>query len=52
MDVKTHGQTIFDMARTLGRGGDVSQVVEVGEDRSVRIPMYVKTADMTGDAGT
>lgn len=51
MDGKTHGQTIFDMARTLGRGGDVSQVAEVGEDRSVRIPMYVKTTDMAEDAG-
>lgn len=49
MDVQTHGKTIFRMARALGRGEDVTEVVEVGEDRSVRIPMYVQTLDMTED---
>lgn len=49
MDVKTHGQTIFKMARALALGEDVTAVAEVRDDRSVRIPMYVKTIGTTGD---
>lgn len=49
MDVKTHGKTIFQMARSLAMGQDVSEVAQVGEDRSVRIPMYVQIADGVRD---
>lgn len=43
MDGPTHGETIFRMALALATGEDVSKAADIGEDRSVRIPMYVYT---------
>lgn len=41
MDYTAHGDTLFRMALALAGGEDVNNTVEVGEDRSVRIPMSV-----------
>ncbi len=43
MDGPAHGEVIFRMALALAKGEDVSKVADIGEDRSVRIPMYVYT---------
>ena len=49
MDYASHGKTIFQMARTLAMDGDVTDVADVGDDRSVRIPMYVQMSETAGD---
>lgn len=49
MDYASHGKTIFQMARTLAMDGDVTDVADVGDDRSVRIPMYVQMSEAAGD---
>lgn len=45
MDYPTHAQVMFQMSLALARDEDVSKVAEIGEDRSVRIPMYTVIAD-------
>ena len=47
MDGPAHGETIFRMALALAMGEDVSETADIGEDRSVRIPMYVYTGSGT-----
>lgn len=43
MDAPTHGDTVFRLALAMARGENVSEAADIGEDRSVRIPMYVYT---------
>jgi methyl-galactoside transport system substrate-binding protein len=45
MDCPAHGEAIFRMALALAMGEDVSEAADIGEDRSVRIPMYVYTGN-------
>lgn len=49
MDYATHGETIFNLARTLAAGGNAADAAQVGDDRSVRIPMYVYTGKTDDD---
>ena len=48
MDSPAHGDIAFRMALALARGDDLSQVVTLREDRSVRIPMSVYTGTDVG----
>lgn len=48
MDSPAHGDTAFHMALALARGEDLSKVVTLREDRSVRIPMSVYTGEGLG----
>lgn len=43
MDYAAHGETMFRMALALAAGKDVSEVADIRDDRSVRIPMSVYT---------
>lgn len=47
MDYPAHAKIMLDMSLALAEGEDVGEVVSIGEDRSVRIPMYTFT---TADA--
>lgn len=42
MDLPAHAKAIFDAAYAFATGADPAQTLTVGEDRSVRIPMYIE----------
>lgn len=41
MDAAGQGKAIFELAMTLASGKTVSEIPEIGEDRSIRIPMQL-----------
>ncbi len=43
MDLPAHAKAIFDAAYAFAVGADPADALEVREDRSVRIPMYIQT---------
>ncbi|NCB62063.1 MAG: galactose ABC transporter substrate-binding protein [Clostridia bacterium] len=49
MDFPTHARTMFDMSLALAKGEDMSKAADVGDDHSVRIPMYTVTPETAKD---
>ncbi|HWQ57991.1 MAG TPA: galactose ABC transporter substrate-binding protein [Clostridia bacterium] len=43
MDLPAHARAIFEAAYAFATGGDPADSLEVREDQSVRIPMYIET---------